>query len=394
MKKLLSLILVVAMLATAMVGCTPKAPSVDEENNLEATDVVVKLPASYNDRLASIEALSGKKDDDNTVVMTIGDYNISLADYEYAYISAYNQILQYVSYGIMSVDDIYSEDRQAQLADAVTLEIKMVPGVLTMAAEKGIDVTDEEYNYSVTETYNGLIEQYGDLDELLSQPLSPTIYSFLKFNLAYALYDKIAATFDNAADTKAKATEVLNKAKAGEDFDALITEYNEDPGMTTNTDGYFFTYGEMVQAFETTSFELNDNEISDLVETEYGYHIIKKLPIDDAFKATETYTNVYNTLSEQYEGEELEAKLGEYVRVKHILLQFTDNYQLCYEAIEASLDNFELTKVENFDELVAPVHKEMDDFLAELKAQFDAMYGGDDTSEETVIEDDTVSVTE
>ena len=76
-------------------------------------------------------------------------------------------------------------------------------------------------------------------------------------------------------DPKATAEEVLEKAKAGEDFAALIAEYNEDPGATEA--GYTFGPGEMVKEFEEAAFALECGEISDVVKTEYGYHIIKRL---------------------------------------------------------------------------------------------------------------------
>jgi hypothetical protein len=80
---------------------------------------------------------------------------------------------------------------------------------------------------------------------------------------------------------KSKAQTVLKKAKSGSDFDALIKEYGEDPGMEYSADGYLFTTGEMVEEFEKAAFELEENEISDIVETAYGYHIIKKLPLPE-----------------------------------------------------------------------------------------------------------------
>lgn len=92
---------------------------------------------------------------------------------------------------------------------------------------------------------------------------------------------------DHSAE-KAEAEEALNKALAGEDFDSLIEQYNDDPGMTTNPDGYIFTTGEMVQEFEDAAFALAENSIgTELVETSYGYHIIQRLPIDyDAVRET------------------------------------------------------------------------------------------------------------
>ncbi|MBR5152960.1 MAG: peptidylprolyl isomerase [Clostridia bacterium] len=76
-------------------------------------------------------------------------------------------------------------------------------------------------------------------------------------------------------DAFATASEVYEKAKAGEDFVALIEEYNEDPGATET--GYTFGPGEMVKEFEEASFALDYDEISQPVKTAYGYHVIKRL---------------------------------------------------------------------------------------------------------------------
>lgn len=78
-----------------------------------------------------------------------------------------------------------------------------------------------------------------------------------------------------AEDKKAIAETVLSRAKNGEDFDALIKEFNEDSGQPA--DGYTFSSGEMMPEFETAAFALKIDEISDIVETSYGYHIIKRL---------------------------------------------------------------------------------------------------------------------
>lgn len=82
---------------------------------------------------------------------------------------------------------------------------------------------------------------------------------------------------EQIAAARAKAEEALGRAKAGEDFDALIDEYNQDPGQMQNKAGYAFGKGEMMPEFETASFALGINQISDLVETDYGYHIIKRI---------------------------------------------------------------------------------------------------------------------
>jgi foldase protein PrsA len=74
---------------------------------------------------------------------------------------------------------------------------------------------------------------------------------------------------------KAKADDLLARAKAGEDFATLATENTEDPGSVETGGEYTFGRGEMVAEFENAAFNMEVGEISDLVETVYGYHIIK-----------------------------------------------------------------------------------------------------------------------
>ena len=70
--------------------------------------------------------------------------------------------------------------------------------------------------------------------------------------------------------------EILKKARAGEDFAALAKQFSEDPGSKDNGGLYEnFPRGQMVKPFEDASFSLPINSISDIVETTYGYHIIK-----------------------------------------------------------------------------------------------------------------------
>jgi peptidyl-prolyl cis-trans isomerase D len=72
-----------------------------------------------------------------------------------------------------------------------------------------------------------------------------------------------------------KAAEVLEKARGGEDFANLAQQYSEGPTAATGGDLGFFSRGQMVKEFDDTVFSLQENEISDLVKTDFGYHIIK-----------------------------------------------------------------------------------------------------------------------
>lgn len=96
--------------------------------------------------------------------------------------------------------------------------------------------------------------------------------------------NKNELTGDALAAAQKKLSEVQEKLASGENFDAVMNAYNEDEGMASNPEGYLFTTGEMVQEFEDGTLALQPGEISaEPVKTEFGWHIIERLPIDAAY---------------------------------------------------------------------------------------------------------------
>jgi hypothetical protein len=93
-----------------------------------------------------------------------------------------------------------------------------------------------------------------------------------------------ALSDEEKAEKLAQAEDVLAQLQAVEDsddlestFDELMNEYSEDTGLESNPDGYTFTSGDMVQEFEDATRALEPGQISDIVESDYGYHIILRL---------------------------------------------------------------------------------------------------------------------
>ena len=78
-----------------------------------------------------------------------------------------------------------------------------------------------------------------------------------------------------AAQARRKAQAILVRARRGENFARLARLYSDDPGSKNNGGQYDFPRGQMVPEFENAAFALKPGQISDLVKTPFGFHIIK-----------------------------------------------------------------------------------------------------------------------
>ncbi len=103
---------------------------------------------------------------------------------------------------------------------------------------------------------------------------------FVDKEKVHASHILIRVESDASDDDKAKARQriesIRERALKGEDFNDLAAENSEDPSAKSNRgDLGFFPRGVMVPEFEKTAFELEPGKVSDVVETPFGYHIIK-----------------------------------------------------------------------------------------------------------------------
>ena len=93
----------------------------------------------------------------------------------------------------------------------------------------------------------------------------------------------ILITFDQKADASAKEAarkkigEIEERLKKGEDFSALAKEFSECPSSEKGGDLGYFGRGQMVKPFEDNAFALEPGTVSGIVETQFGYHLIKSI---------------------------------------------------------------------------------------------------------------------
>ncbi|MCL2840199.1 MAG: peptidylprolyl isomerase [Defluviitaleaceae bacterium] len=99
----------------------------------------------------------------------------------------------------------------------------------------------------------------------------------------------ILAAFDNFDSEEVAhiyAEELLQRALDGEDFNMLVAEYGQDPGMIGSPEGYTFVEGAMVPEFYEATRALEMGGISGLVRSDFGYHIIMRVEpnLDDVMR--------------------------------------------------------------------------------------------------------------
>lgn len=127
---------------------------------------------------------------------------------------------------------------------------------------------------SLAEISEDEIEGYDELSLTQKLTLKETAYEELD--------DEAKKTVD--ANAKKHAEEVLALVNDNGDFDKLMDEYNWDPGMESLPDGYFITKDtSFVEEFIDAALKLKVGDVSGLVESDYGYHILKREPIEEDY---------------------------------------------------------------------------------------------------------------
>ncbi len=166
------------------------------------------------------------------------------------------------------------------------------------------------YSTKVTEKINEAIGEKEATDDELKKFYDESYYR------AKHILVSIDEDTDEAAAEKL-ANEYLERAKGGEDFDAMVSELSEDPGSASNPDGYTFTDGEMVTEFEDTVKSLKSGEYG-ICKSTYGYHVILRLDLGD-FEANKS------AVSSAYEDSRFDTEFEKLLKEHNIEVKLYDD---------------------------------------------------------------------
>jgi parvulin-like peptidyl-prolyl isomerase len=173
------------------------------------------------------------------------------------------------------------------------------------AAEMGITISDAELQASIAD----IVDQSGGEEEF-NQSLQATGTTYDDFRqmlldqlLSEAVYSAVTASINPVAEqvharhillpTREMAEEVLARLQAGEDFAYLAREYSEDiSSRETGGDMGFFPRGVMPPEVEDVAFSLEVGEISEIVESQFGFHVLQVLEREEREIAVEVFESL------------------------------------------------------------------------------------------------------
>jgi peptidyl-prolyl cis-trans isomerase C len=124
---------------------------------------------------------------------------------------------------------------------------------------------------------------------------------------------KVDKTADDKtkADARQKLVDIKKKILAGEDFAELAKAHSQGPSNVKGGDLGYFGKGQMVKPFDEVAFKLAVNEVSDIVETQFGYHLIKVL--DHKAAQMPPFEEVKDKTIQTLKNERIRKDVGDYI---------------------------------------------------------------------------------
>lgn len=274
--------------------------------------------------------------DDKDVLVTVNGKPILQKEYEDS-LAYYKDYVEY-QYGEGAWETearrglTYKEYYENYVMDTMTYRLLL----LDAAEKEGMTASQEEKEHELEnfkvyfqndEDYKKYLDQTGMTEEKLMEELEKDIlinqFVLDKIENLNPSDDELKTIFDDLqmnvevkashilVDTEEEALKVIERINKGEDFADLAKEVSIDTASGINGgDLDYFSYGNMVQPFSEAAFALEVGEISDPVQSDFGYHIIKLTDrIVDQDKTVETERSQLVEYYKTYKYEDLLEKL-------------------------------------------------------------------------------------
>jgi len=236
---------------------------------------------------------------DDSYAISVGDFDISVDDIRFS--AVYNGIISSTNAGRDNLEAALPEllnniTKNAILShEAEKAGIKPDKATVDKLCSSILNIKDFAYDAGtliapgvkmLTNDLSGT--QYLKTAELSAdnkdfQDLYEQNYIRVKHILIKTYNTSTAEYYDEAkkAEMKKKIEGILADIKNGADFEKLHKEYNEDDESFFYPDGLIVCEEELLDSFAEVAFALEEGEISDIVETKYGYHIVKRIPLPE-----------------------------------------------------------------------------------------------------------------
>lgn len=220
---------------------------------------------------------------------------------------------------------ITDQDVEDQIAELIKAQHLTQENFKALITARGISIDQVKENIKKSLPYNKLFEPLfeGKID--VTEKEAKDYYN--KNSAQFQVPEQVRASHilikpdtsdpniapnDAKAAAKAKAEELLEKAKQrGADFAKLAKDNSSCPSSAKGGDLNFFKRGQMVPEFDKVAFELEPGQISDVVETQFGYHIIKVTDKKEA--STKSFEEVKKDLILMLKNQKKQTAVREYI---------------------------------------------------------------------------------
>ena len=293
-RRTVALLLSLVMAVCCLSGCTStRVRSYTEESGNASTDKYAAAVNAYSSN-KKVMTVNGSPVYWNeyayflcAILANMERYGMQVSDWSLIEVKAAENDVTFDAAGEQFVQDTVDQTIRNVVGDG---------GTETELNEKlrsyYMDLDLFKYFTKVQYLYNALAEKlFGAdgasiTDEDVQEYAEANSYTTAKHILLKTIDDSGKAIADDEkAAKKQKADKIAAQLKAVTDpqqraelFDELMAEYNEDTGENSYPHGYCFTSGSMVTEFEDACKALEPYEVSGVVESKYGYHIILRMP--------------------------------------------------------------------------------------------------------------------